>query len=56
MHDHRTLDLATWVSGAIAAVSFWQGVALAVTILAGIVSVACGCVRLYDRFRTGGWQ
>jgi hypothetical protein len=53
MHDHRALDFVTWVSGALAVVTFWQGVALAVTIIAGIVSAVCGIVRLYDRFTYG---
>ena len=56
MHDHRSLDLMTWISAGVAAVSFWQGVALAVTIMAGLVSIICGCVRLYDRFHTGSWE
>jgi divalent metal cation (Fe/Co/Zn/Cd) transporter len=56
MHDHRTLDIVTGIGAAVAAVSFWQGVALALTIIAAIVSIACGAVRLYDRFSTGGWE
>jgi hypothetical protein len=53
MHDHRTLDAVTWISAAVAAVSFWQGIALAVTIIAGIVSALCGLIRLHDRLRYG---
>jgi hypothetical protein len=53
MHDHRTLDIATWVSAGVAWLSFWQGVALAVTIIAGLVSILCGILRLYDRLKYG---
>lgn len=53
MHDHRSLDIATGASAMIAAFSFWQGVALALTIIAAVVSIACGIVRLYDRFHSG---
>lgn len=56
IHDHRSLDITTAIGAAVAAVSFWQGVALALTIIAAIVSIACGAVRLYDRFNTGRWQ
>jgi MFS superfamily sulfate permease-like transporter len=52
-NDHRLIDSATWVAAIIAGVSFWQGVALAVTILAGLVSITLGCFRLYDRVRYG---
>lgn len=53
MTDHRALDAATWLSAGIAAFSFWQGVALAVTIVAGGISVILGLIRLHDRIRYG---
>lgn len=52
-HDHRAIDAATWLSAGIAAFSFWQGIALAVTIIAGLVSVMLGLIRLHDRIRYG---
>lgn len=52
--DHKALDIATGASAAVAAVSFWQGVALALTIIAALVSITCGLVRLYDRFAGTG--
>jgi hypothetical protein len=51
--DHRLLDTATGLFAGVAVLSFWQGVALAVTIIAALVSITLGCVRLYDRFRYG---
>lgn len=53
MHDHRLLDAATGVFATVAVVSFWQGVALAFTIIAAIVSIALGCIRIHDRIRYG---
>lgn len=52
MHDHRILDLATLLSAGIAAVSL-ANAALAVTIIAGVISIICGIVRLYDRLKYG---
>jgi hypothetical protein len=52
-HDHRWLDGAAWLSAGVAAFSFWQGVALAVTIVAGLVSIMLGFLRLYDRLKYG---
>ena len=53
MSDHRTLDAATWGFAALATVSFWQGLALAVTIVAGLISITLGAIRLHDRLRYG---
>lgn len=53
IHDHRFLDATTGLFAGLAVFSFWQGVALGVTIIAAIVSIACGLVRLFDRFRYG---
>lgn len=50
-HDHRLLDAATWVAASIAAVSFWQGVALGVTILSGVIAIPLGAVRLMIAWR-----
>jgi hypothetical protein len=47
------LDAATWISAGVAAFSFWQGVALGVTIIAGLVSIILGLIRLHDRIRYG---
>jgi hypothetical protein len=54
MSDHHAaLDAATGVFAAVAVFSFWQGIALAVTIIAALVSIACGLIRLHDRLRYG---
>ena len=53
MHDHRVLDASTTLFAGLAVLSFWQGVALGVTIIAAVVSIICGLVRLYDRVRYG---
>jgi hypothetical protein len=53
MHDHRILDTMTGLFAGLAVISFWQGIALAVTIIAAFVSIACGIVRLYDRYKYG---
>jgi hypothetical protein len=53
MNDHRMLDTASGFFAGIAVLSFWQGVALTVTIIAAVVSIICGLVRLYDRLRYG---
>lgn len=53
MHDHRLLDAGTWLSAGIATFSFWQGAALGVTIIAGLVSIALGLVRIHDRIKYG---
>jgi hypothetical protein len=51
-HDHRLLDAATWVFAGIAAVSLATA-ALWLTILATIISIALGLIRLHDRFAYG---
>jgi hypothetical protein len=57
MHDlsettKRVLDIVTGLFFAAAAVTLHQ-VAVVVTIIAGVVSIACGAVRLYDRYKYG---
>ena len=56
MQDHRFLDGGAWLFAGIAAVSFWQGVALAVTILAGLASFMLACIRIHDRLKYGRSQ
>ena len=50
-HTKRVLDFAGALS-AVAAISLSQ-VALLVSIVAGLLSIAWYAVRLWDRFRTG---
>lgn len=51
--SRHVLDGAAWLSAGIAAVSFWQGIALAVTIIAGMISITLGLIRVHDRLRYG---
>jgi hypothetical protein len=54
IQDHyRALDLSAAVFAGLAAFSFWQGIALAVTIIAGLLSIALAGIRLHDRVRYG---
>ena len=54
LHEHRhLLDYAAAGFAGLAAFSFWQGVALALTIVAAAMSIVLGMVRLHDRFRYG---
>lgn len=54
MHDlANSAERGAYFFAAVSAVSLWQGVALAVTIIAGLVSIILGCVKLYDRFGGG---
>jgi hypothetical protein len=53
MHDHRLLDSLTWFSSGLAAVSFWHGISIGVTIVAGLIAIALGLIRLHDRLRFG---
>jgi hypothetical protein len=52
MHDHRMLDAATWGSALIAAVSL-ANAALVLTVIATLISIALGLIRLHDRIRYG---
>jgi hypothetical protein len=53
-HDYyRVLDWSTVLCAGLAAFSFWQGIALAVTILAGLMSLTLGAIRIHDRLRYG---
>lgn len=45
----RLLDIIAAACAGVAAITI-NDVAAFVTVLAGIVSIACGAVRLYDRF------
>jgi hypothetical protein len=53
MQDHRLLDTATGLFATVAVIGFWQGVALAVTIIAALISIALGAIRIHDRLRYG---
>ena len=46
----RFLDVATHVSAGVSVISFWQGVEIATTITAGVISIILGCISLYDRY------
>jgi hypothetical protein len=52
-HDHRILDAGAAFFAVVAGISFWQGVALALTIIAAVVSITLGCIRIHDRLRYG---
>jgi hypothetical protein len=49
----HVVDATAWLFAGVAGVSFWQNFALGVTILAGMVSLLLGCLRIYDRIRFG---
>jgi|GraSoiStandDraft_51_1057287.scaffolds.fasta_scaffold1389784_2 hypothetical protein len=51
--SRHVIDATAWVFAGVAGVSFWQNFALGVTILAGMVSLLLGCLRIYDRVRYG---
>jgi hypothetical protein len=53
MNDHRVLDVGSGFFAGFALFSFWQGVALAITIVSGLVAITLGCISLYDRIRYG---
>ena len=52
-HSRHALDGAAWISAGIAAFSFWQGIALAITIIAGLISITLGLIRVHDRLKYG---
>lgn len=49
----KAIDAAAITFAGVAAFSFWQGVALAVTILAGLASLTLACIRIHDRLKYG---
>ena len=52
--DHRHfLDSLAWVLGGLAVFGFWQGVALGITILAGLGSLSLVALRWHDRIKYG---
>lgn len=51
--SRHVVDAAAWLFAGVAGVSFWQNFALGVTIVAGIVSLLLGCLRIYDRVKYG---
>lgn len=53
IHDHRFLDGGAAFFALLAGVSFWQGIALGLTIIAAMVSITLGCIRIHDRLRYG---
>ena len=52
-HDQRLVEGGAYVFAGLATFSFWQGFALAVTILAGLASLILACIRIHDRFKYG---
>lgn len=51
--DHRhILDAGTWITAAVAVVSLSQ-LAFALTIIATLLSIALGIIRVHDRFKYG---
>jgi hypothetical protein len=53
-HDHhRLLDAIAWALGGLAVFGFWQGVALALTILAALGSLSLVGLRWYVFFKYG---
>lgn len=52
-HSKYAVDATAWTFAGVAGVSFWQNFALGVTILAGLVSLLLGCLRIYDRLKFG---
>ena len=53
MNYKHTLDLGAWAFAGLAAMTFWQGVALGVTILAASASFVLACYRIHDRIKYG---
>ena len=51
--SRRILDGATLTCASLATVLTLNRIAVMVTIGAGIISMLCGAVRLYDRFKAG---
>lgn len=49
-------DLVTFTSAVVAVGSFWQGVALALTIVSTIIAIVLGGYRLYDRIKYGPYR
>jgi hypothetical protein len=54
MTQHRHLtDVLAWFLGGLAVYGFWQGVALALTILAALGSLSLAALRWYVFFKYG---
>lgn len=57
IHDvAQHADRWAYALAGLAAVSFWQGFALAVTILAGLASLILAGIKIHDRLRYGPGQ
>ena len=52
-HFSEGADRWAYTFAGIAAFSFWQGFALAVTILAGLASLILAGIKIHDRWRYG---
>ena len=50
---HLIIDTGAWGFAALATVSFWQGLGLAVTILAALASLILASIRIHDRIKYG---
>jgi hypothetical protein len=54
IHEHKhLLDWAMWLSFGLAGVLTLANVALFLSCVAALVSITCGGVKLYDRYRNG---
>lgn len=49
----HAVDVLTWLLAAFTVGSFWHGVALAVTIMSGVLGLILGGFRLHDRIKYG---
>lgn len=52
MNNHPISDLFTWIFAAVAVVSLAKA-ALIVSVVAGLISIALGLIRLHDRIKYG---
>lgn len=54
IHEHRhLLDWGMWLFAALAGVLTLANVALFLSCVAALVSIGCGAVKLYDRYKYG---
>ena len=53
VENHGILKFASTMFAALSVYSFWQGIALAVTIVSGLIAITLGGISLYDRIVYG---
>lgn len=54
IHEHKhLLDWAMWLSALLAGVLTLANVALFLSCVAALISIGCGAMKLYDRYRYG---